>query len=40
MRKLTLGASEEVKGGIPLFQVACIKFEEIITTESAFTPAS
>lgn len=40
MWKLTLGTDEEDKGGIPIFQVAWIMFEETITTESALTPAS
>ena len=40
IRKLTIGANDEDKGGIPIFQVAWIWVEETITTESAFTPAS
>lgn len=40
MRKETLGVKEDDRGGIPMLQVAWIWSEEIISTESALTPAS
>jgi hypothetical protein len=37
--KFILGYNGEIRGGIPMFQVAVNKTEDTIITESAYTPA-